>query len=221
MDIRQSLSETCCINQQSSENNTTNFASCVLLLTLSWRTSTGLPVRTEKCGDCPSLFKSLLLNITGLLGSDVLCFGITSDTMVVRSKAETALACAPTLTQNSGCMMQRNSSFSESECLRNIMKDLAHYDAAIQSYLNSPLRSPEEETALLSPTLGIIQSLRKNCSLMPNGENDSTEEDAAQMWGNDTFSNRQEMCKMMRGFHLRTITINRAIGYISSGDHRK
>lgn len=47
------------------------------------------------------------------------------------------------------------------------------------------------------------------------------QEDAAQMWGDDTFSNRQEMCKMMRGFYARTITINRAMGYISSGDHRK
>lgn len=43
------------------------------------------------------------------------------------------------------------------------MKDLAHYTAAFQSYLNSPLRSPEQEDALLSPTLGIIQSLRKVC----------------------------------------------------------
>ncbi|XP_038549769.1 interleukin-12 subunit alpha [Micropterus salmoides] len=203
---------------------TEDFASCVLLLTLSWRTSTGLPVRTpsaEKCGDCPSLFKDLLRNLTGLLVGDVLCYGITSDTVVVRSKSETVLACAPTLNQNTGCMMQRNSSFSESECLRNIMKDLTHYTAVIQSYRSSTLISPEKEVPLLDQTLGIIQSLRMNCSLMPNGENDSAEEEAAQMWGNDTFSNRQEMCKMMRGFHVRTITINRAMGYISSGDHRK
>ncbi|XP_039640412.1 interleukin-12 subunit alpha [Perca fluviatilis] len=140
--------------------------------------------------------------------------------MEVRSKPDTALACAPSLTQNSGCMMQRNSSFNESECLMNIMEDLAHYDAAIKSYINSPLRSPEEKDAL-RPTLGIIQSLRKNCSLMPNGVSNSSEEDAAQMWGSDTFSNRQKMCKKMRGFHVRTITINRAICYISSGEHRK
>lgn len=45
------------------------------------------------------------------------------------------------------------------------MKDLAHYTAAFQSYLNSSLRSPEQEDALLSPTLRIIQSLRKVCLL--------------------------------------------------------
>ncbi|XP_029302751.1 interleukin-12 subunit alpha [Cottoperca gobio] len=201
-------------------------ASCVLLLlTLSWRTSTGLPVRTglsaEKYGDCSLLFKTLLLNISELLSNDVFCYGITANKMVVKSQTETVLACAPTLTQNSSCILQRNSSFSESECLGNIMKDLDHYAAAIQSYMNSPLRSPKEEVALLTPTLEIIKSLRKNCSLKPNEENDSSEEDAANMWGNDTFSNRQEMVKMMRGFYVRTITINRAMGYIASGDHRK
>uniref|UniRef100_A0A8C9ZVR5 Interleukin-12 subunit alpha n=1 Tax=Sander lucioperca TaxID=283035 RepID=A0A8C9ZVR5_SANLU len=182
-------------------------AGCVLMLTTLSCTSTGLPVRTvstEKCGD----FKNLLGNLRELLRlrSDVLCHGIASDTMEVRTTSDTVLACAPILTQNSSCMMQRNSSFNESKCLTNIMKDLAHYDAAIKSYINSSLRSPEEEVAL-RPTLGIIQSLMK--------------EDAAQMWGYDTFSNRQKMCKKMRGFHVRTITINRAMGYISSGEHRK
>nr|XP_046245234.1 interleukin-12 subunit alpha [Scatophagus argus] len=201
------------------------FSSCVLLLlTLSWRTSTGLPVRTlssEQCESCALLFRNLLLNATELLKSDVLCFGITSDNVEVSSKTETVLACAPILTQNSGCMMQKNPSFSESECLRNIMKDLDHYAAIFQSYISSSLRSPEQEVPLLRPTLGIIQSLRKNCSLMPNGESDSLEEEAAQMFGDDTFTNRQKMCKMMRGFYTRTITINRAMGYISSGDHRQ
>ncbi|KAK9520958.1 hypothetical protein VZT92_020812 [Zoarces viviparus] len=197
------------------------FASCVLLLTLSCRTSTGLPVRTrstEKCGDCPLLFKNLLVKATELLSSEILWYGIKADRMMV-SQAETVLACAPTLTQNSSCLTQRNSSFSESECLRNIRKDLAYYAAALQSYIVSPLRTPEEEVAL-SPTLEIIQSLQ-SCCLMLNGENDSSEEVAAQMWGDDTYSNRQKMCKMMRGFHARTITINRAMGYIASGDHRK
>ncbi|XP_028430239.1 interleukin-12 subunit alpha [Perca flavescens] len=198
-------------------------AGCVLLLiTLTWRTSTGFPLHTRSAENCVDSFKKLHGNITDLLilHSDVLCHGIDSDTMELRSKPDTALACAPILTQNSGCMMPRNSSFNESECLTNIMEDLAHYDAAIKSYINSPLRSPKEELAL-RPTLEIIQSLMKNCSLMSNGLSNSSEEDAAQMWGSDTFSNRQKMCKKMRGFHVRTITMNRAIGYISSGEHRK
>ncbi|XP_041668761.1 interleukin-12 subunit alpha [Cheilinus undulatus] len=201
------------------------FSSCVLLLlTLNTHTATGHPLpelSKERCSDCSVLFKNLLLNITQLLNSDALCFGIPSNEIVVRSITDTLLACTPNLIQNPHCMMQRNATFNETECLSNIMKDLAHYAAVIQSYLSSSLRSPEEEVPLLSPTLGIIQSLRKSCSLMPDEEKDSSEEEVAQLWGDDSYRNRQEMCKMMRGFYVRTITINRAVGYIASGEHRK
>ncbi|KAI3353724.1 hypothetical protein L3Q82_004959 [Scortum barcoo] len=194
--------------------NISNFyvASCALmmLLTLNWRTSTALPVCTlsaERCRDCAAHFKRLLLNVAQLPNNEDLCFSIYSDKMVVKSNTETVEACAPTLTQ---C-----------ECLKNIMKDMAHYAAAINSYIKTDLRSPVKEVALLKQTLDIIKDLRKNCSLVPDGGNDSSEVEAAQMWGDNTFNNRQEMCKMMRGFHIRTITINRAMGYISSGDHRQ
>ncbi|XP_074536380.1 interleukin-12 subunit alpha [Halichoeres trimaculatus] len=200
------------------------FSNCVLLLlTLSSRTSTGLPVRalgSEKSKDCSLQFRALLLNVTQLLSNDVLCYGIPTDKMVVKSKSDTAMACAPNLAQKPGCMIQRNSTFSESECMSNIMKDLAHYSAAIKSYLNSALRNKEEEEELLRPTLGMIQSLRKNCSLMPDEDEDPSEAEAAQLWRGTSFSNRKEMCKMMRGFYVRTITINRAMGYIASGDHK-
>ncbi|XP_024910880.1 interleukin-12 subunit alpha [Cynoglossus semilaevis] len=191
------------------------------LLTLCPSATSALPLRAgdSGCAQCSLLFRNLLLNVTDLLQSDNLCFGITSDKAVVKSQTETLLTCTPPLTQNSSCNLQRNVSFSERDCLRNIMKDLLYYEAAIKSYIHSPLRSPEEEVALLSPTLGVIESL-KNCSLLKS-EDIKYSEDVAQMWGSDTYTNRQEMCKMMRGFYVRAITINRAMGYISSGEHRK
>ncbi|KAI4815662.1 hypothetical protein KUCAC02_005799 [Chaenocephalus aceratus] len=188
-------------------------ASCLilLLLSLSWRTSTALPVRTglsgEKCADSSLLFEKLLQNITGLLKDRELFHRIDTDAAVVISQAETVLACAPTLTQ--------------SECLGNIMKDLAYYSAVIQSYTNSNLRLPETEVPLLNSTLEIIRSLRKSCSLTPNVENNIPEDVGAPKWENSSYENRQQMFKMMKGFQVRTITINRALGYISSGDHRK
>ncbi|XP_047450701.1 interleukin-12 subunit alpha, partial [Mugil cephalus] len=197
-----------------------DFVSCVLLLTLNWRTSTGIPVPAptqENREECSSLLKNLVKDLPELLNNSVLCFGITSDKVDLLSN-ETVLACAPN--ENSSCMMQRTSSFSESDCLRNIMRDFAYYDAAIQSYLKTPLRSPKEETELLKPTLETIQSLRK-CSPKPNEESESSEEEVDQNWGEDSFGNRHRMCKIMRGFHVRTITINRAMGYIYSGDYRK
>ncbi|KAM4742067.1 interleukin-12 subunit alpha [Anableps anableps] len=158
------------------------FSSCatllLLLLALNWRTSTGLPVplSADNTAHCPTLFKSLLLNVTDLLKS------------------------------NSSCMMLINSSFSENECVMNIMRDLAYYDTAIETYLKSPLHRPEKEIPLLRLTLGIIKDLRMG---------------GVSLWNNSSYINRQKMCKMMRGFHVRAITINRAMGYISSGDHRK
>uniref|UniRef100_A0A3Q3JAK7 Interleukin-12 subunit alpha n=1 Tax=Monopterus albus TaxID=43700 RepID=A0A3Q3JAK7_MONAL len=194
----------------------------LLLLTLGWRASTGVPVpdlSTEKCEQCSLLFRSLLLNFTDLLNSSV-CFGITSNKVVLKSKAQTLLTCTPTLSQVTSVMMSSLSHLSwQSECLRNIMKDLAHYDTVIQSYIKSSLRNPEEEVPPLNQTLGIIQSLRKNCAMMTNGEDDS--EVTVPVWGSESFINRQDMCNMLRGFYVRTITINRAMGYISSGDHRK
>lgn len=203
-----------------------DFASCalLLLLTLNWPTSTGLPVRASgscDCTDCPSLFKDLLGKVTELLDHDDVCHGTASGKALVRSDSETALTCVPNLIQGSGCTVLRNTSFSESECLRNIVKDLVHYAAVFESYLSSSLRSPSEEAPPLRRVLETIQSLRKNCSLMPNGEREPSEENFSQMWGDDTFSNRQEMCKMIRGFHGRTITINRAMSYICSGNTRK
>ncbi|XP_054650825.1 interleukin-12 subunit alpha [Dunckerocampus dactyliophorus] len=199
--------------------------SCLLLTsTLNWRTSTSLPVRNlsaQECATCSTLFRRLLVNITGLLSSDVLCYGVASERVTMSGSADTLRACAPVMQQNSGCMVQRNSSFSEGECLMNIMRDVLHYHSVIQSYLKSALRSPEEESALLRPTLELIQNLKKNCSLISNGGEDLAEENASPRWGDNTFTNRLEMCKMMRGFYVRAITINRAMGYISSGDHRK
>ncbi|XP_029026802.1 interleukin-12 subunit alpha [Betta splendens] len=204
-----------------------HFTRCALLLllltTLNWRTSTAGPVlapalSAEKCAQCSSLFGNLLINITTLLKSGDICYAIPSDAVLIHN-AETLQACAPTVTQQSGCMMQRDSPFSESECMKNIMKDLSHYDAAIESYLTQPRRNAVNETELLRSTQEMIKSLMKHCSL--DGGSGSSEWDAAPLWGNNTFDNRQVMCKMMKGFHIRAITINRAMGYISSGDHRK
>ncbi|XP_032446287.1 interleukin-12 subunit alpha [Xiphophorus hellerii] len=206
------------------------FSSCaalpLMLMLLNWRTSTGLPLppSANNSAQCASLFRNLLLSVTEVLKSEDLCSNlIKSNEMPIRS-SETVRACSPASTQNSGCGMLSNSSFnssfSENECVMNIMRDLAFYHTAIETYLKSPLHRPETEIPLLSPTLGILRDLRKNCSSMETGERNPSE-DAPGRWGNASYVNRQKMCKMMRGFHVRAVTINRAVGYISSGDHRK
>uniref|UniRef100_A0A3B3HYG0 Interleukin-12 subunit alpha n=1 Tax=Oryzias latipes TaxID=8090 RepID=A0A3B3HYG0_ORYLA len=197
-----------------------NIYFCALLLTWSWRTSSAVPVRAPGAGSfqqCGALFKDLLNSTRGNFIDD-LCHGMIPFSDVTLRSAETIYACAPNPTESSSCSVQRNSSFSESECMRNIMKDLAYYDAAMQSYLKSDLSRPEIEIPPLNHTLTIIQNLRRDCSLTANGEINSLE---VNLWPNTSFRNRQKMCKMMKGLHVRSITINRALGYISSGDHRK
>lgn len=49
------------------------------------------------------------------------------------------------------------------ECMKNIMKDLAHYNTVIQSYCNLSLRKPDKEVPLLNSTLAIIKNLREVC----------------------------------------------------------
>ncbi|KAF7218510.1 putative LOC107380562-like protein [Nothobranchius furzeri] len=262
-----------------------NFASCVLMLTLNWRTSTGLPLPSPSTNEdvfCTSLFKTLLTSITDLLKTqEELCHSLITSNEVTVPSVKTVQSCTPTMTRNSSCMMPSDLSFSErnfhlsflppvaqSDCRRNIMKDLAYYGAAIHSYLQSPLHMPEKEAPPLNSILRVIQTLRTSCSSTANRGTDSSEVffsapllvlvpllhlflwsltlklicfegsfgvkptthsvtgcafqvEASGLWQGDSFTNRQKMCKMMRGFHVRTITINRAMGYISSGDHRK
>uniref|UniRef100_A0A8C8DRM9 Interleukin-12 subunit alpha n=1 Tax=Oryzias sinensis TaxID=183150 RepID=A0A8C8DRM9_9TELE len=205
-------------------NNLVNlrfFFSCALLLTWSWRTSSAMPVRAPGAGSfqqCGALFKDLLISTRGNFIDD-LCHGMIPFSDVTLRSAETIYACAPNPTESSSCSVQRNSSFSESECMRNIMKDLAYYDAAMQSYLKSDLSRPEIEIPPLNHTLTIIQNLRR-VSLF-GSLIDTESESSGNLWANTSFRNRQKMCKMMKGLHMRSITINRALGYISSGDHRK
>ncbi|XP_061734128.1 interleukin-12 subunit alpha isoform X2 [Nerophis ophidion] len=115
--------------------------SCLLLTsTLQWRTCTSLPARHPSAPNsdaCPALFRSLLLNITELVKSEILWHGITSETDAVSSPSDTVRACAPNIQLNSSCMINRNSSFSKSECLLNMKKDLLHYQPS-----SSPTSSP-------------------------------------------------------------------------------
>uniref|UniRef100_A0A667YE77 Interleukin 12A n=1 Tax=Myripristis murdjan TaxID=586833 RepID=A0A667YE77_9TELE len=183
------------------------FLTCALMLAVCWRTSTGSPVPTatslsaDKCGECSELSKALLRKITELLNNDLFTGVRRNAHPVVDRKGETALVCAPSLAQVSNMIYSRNT------CLENIMKDLTHYAAVLKSYKQI---SPKTEAALLDPTLKIIQSLLEVCLC----------ENIAQMWEGNRFDQRWKMYRVMKGFHIRTITINRAMGYISSGDHR-
>ncbi|XP_072313062.1 interleukin-12 subunit alpha [Eucyclogobius newberryi] len=191
-----------------------DFAVCALLLTWNCRTSEARPLR--QCGQCAALFKTLLLDVSGLLKNEVLWHGIRSDRILPTSSSDTVLACAPAL-RLPMCRIQRNGSYSQNECFKNIEKDLTHYEAIISSYIRLELRSPDEEMPPLTQTLQIIQNLLKSCPFTSTEK--SSVKDASR-WEDSSYSNRGRMLEMMRAFHIRTITFNRAVGYIASGEHK-
>ncbi|XP_077578295.1 interleukin-12 subunit alpha [Stigmatopora nigra] len=201
--------------------------SCLLLSsTLHWNKVMTMPVHNhlsvEEYSKCSPIFRNLLTNINGLLSkNDIMCYGNPLKNTNVSSSADTAQACAPNTRQSSTCMAQRKTRFNETECVKSIMKDVTYYDALIQSYLQVEHRSAKEEE-LLNSTLKIILNL-KTCftGLRVTKSLNSEEEGVPHMWENDSFKDRIAMCEMMRGFQIRAITINRALGYISSGDHLK
>lgn len=80
------------------------------------------------------------------------------------------------------------------------------------------LFSPHKKKKKITTASG-VKLLGNCCALTPSPS--AFQDITPKTWGKETFRNRQEMCKIMRGFYTRTITINRAMGYIASGEHRK
>ncbi|XP_020784138.1 interleukin-12 subunit alpha [Boleophthalmus pectinirostris] len=200
------------------------FTGCLLLLMRNYRISVAHPVRTDGTRDsdqCATLFRSLLLDVSGLLKNDVLWHGVISDRIHPTNFSDTVLACAPEpLKESTMCRTQRSGSFNKNECWKNIVKDLTHYEAMISSYIKlENLRRPQEEVPPLEKTVQIIQNLLKSCPCTST-KDASVEEDVSRLWTRDSYSNRQQMLMMMRAFHIRTITFNRAVGHMASGKHK-
>ncbi|XP_020357997.1 interleukin-12 subunit alpha [Oncorhynchus kisutch] len=193
------------------------FTSCMLLLALFCQVSMGTPVRTprsldtEKCGQCADLSRELVKNVRKLLDNENLFGGLncSEQRVEVNSKTQTVLACEPNTDRNTRCSGQRNTTFSESACLRNIRADLGHYAASLQAYKQADLSSTVQDT----------KNLLNNC---PSTQGDPSSHVAdAKLTSGNSVDQRVHLCKLLKGFHLRVITISRAMGYISAGDHRK
>ncbi|XP_070412205.1 interleukin-12 subunit alpha [Nothobranchius furzeri] len=140
--------------------------------------------------------RALLRNITSALTQAELFSGIdcTRQNMEVNLNTDTPSVCSP---KDSNCSRSTKSDFDQASCLTNIGNDLTHYYTFLYA-------QPDPDHVLGS---SVLQSLRE---LMEAAADHSS-----------TYSERLNLCKVMRGFHVRTITINRAIGYMNSGDHQR
>ncbi|RXN10876.1 interleukin-12 subunit alpha-like protein [Labeo rohita] len=126
----------------------------------------------------------------------------------------TASVCQPSTSDEESCSSHRGAqSFSETECLKNIRADLCYYDVMLNSYKPSETLLNPVKTA----TKNLLNCLNENCE----AEDVSSEFPQWQIWSGSSFDDRLSLCKALKGFHIRAITVNRALGYVASGDHRK
>ncbi|KAL7386559.1 hypothetical protein ABVT39_010184 [Epinephelus coioides] len=144
---------------------------------------------------CVLYAHTLLQNITDTLTQNNLFSGIdcTKQSVELNMETNTPSVCAP---QKSTCSGIINSQFDQDSCLTNIGEDLHHFYKF--------LAAQPDPDSLLAPT--VLLSLRE---LMEAADRPST------------YDERLSLCKVLKGFHVRSITINRAIAYLNSGEHTK
>ncbi|XP_051719746.1 interleukin-12 subunit alpha [Ctenopharyngodon idella] len=180
----------------------------------------GSPVpQNTRQGSCTSAARSLLSNLShimekeGKMKHQDLFAGFNCTDLEARMipYTHTASVCQPIATDNTSCSNSRSSSFSETECLRNISGDLHYYDLLLNSYQPSV------------SDLGPVMTATKDLMLCLKANGDAAEGEFPQwvVWSGSSFDDRLSLCKTLKGFHVRAITMNRALAYIASGDHRK
>ncbi|XP_076149346.1 interleukin-12 subunit alpha-like [Alosa pseudoharengus] len=182
----------------------------VLLATLIWH-STGSPVFEPiqpvnlNANTCVSLANSLFSNVTGALAVDELFKGMncTEQSMELNVRTQTLAVCAP---QNTTCSGHKFT-FDREACLLNILKDLRFYRTALMSH-------PRYDLILGPMVLKSITHFMQDCFSLPF----AAQTPMVSTHPDNTFDERLRLCRTLRGFRTRTITISRVIRYILNKD---
>ncbi|XP_069574450.1 interleukin-12 subunit alpha isoform X1 [Brachyistius frenatus] len=195
-----------------------DFTPALLVLVLTcpvWQVSQSLPVmgKGPMTDSCVLYAQTLLQNITDVLTQNNLSSGIdcTKQNMELNMETRTPSVCAPRGSTCSGIPIASELN-QESVCLTNIGKDLRHYYKF--------LAAQPDPDSLLGPTvLFSLRELMENCfsSFLPT---DMAFKEAAADRAS-TYDERLRLCKVLKGFQVRSITINRAISYMNSGGYAK
>ncbi|KAM8850608.1 interleukin-12 subunit alpha-like [Spinachia spinachia] len=181
------------------------FTAALLLLMLTCpRVSQSVPVMSKG-----PLKESCVLNAKTLLQSikDTLAKIKEQDCNVQLNMAtNTSSACAP---KESKCSGMVKTEFDQESCLTNIGEDLHHY----YQFLAAQTDSSHAPNVLLT-----LRELMENCFpwSLPIGVSKG-----AAAKDENAFDRRLRFCKVLTGFQVRCITMNRAIAYMNSGEHTK
>ncbi|XP_072525481.1 interleukin-12 subunit alpha [Salminus brasiliensis] len=175
---------------------------------------------------CTIHAKSLLVSLKSVVeaaleerrGSDDLFHGFNCTELpaTVAPGSQTVSVCQPS--QHVTCSGKSSSTFREPECLKHIRGDLQYYHVMLKTYVKSlASKQKSQSIAELTSITDSIQTLQENCPLLAKSE-----ERPITAWESTTpFDDRMDLCKQLKGFHIRAVTINRALGYISVGEYKK
>ncbi|XP_068197079.1 interleukin-12 subunit alpha [Antennarius striatus] len=174
-----------------------------------WRVSQSLPVKVKGQGQatdtCVLYAHALLKNITNVLSQEDLYSGIncTKQGIALNTDTNTPSACAPKGSSCSGIIL---SLFDQESCLKNITEDLRHYYRFLAA-------QPDPDS--LRSVLSTLRELMEKCFTLSLPTDLSMDKASADR----TYNDRLRLCKVLKGFQVRTITINRVLAYMNSGEH--
>ncbi|XP_076838373.1 interleukin-12 subunit alpha [Brachyhypopomus gauderio] len=206
---------------------------CITMLALMCGVTMGTPVRTSRdpssvpdVKTCTPHARTLLTTLKNILNktqektaaTSTLFHGFNCTDLgaEVIPNERTVAVCQPY--EDATCSDQRTHSFSETECLKSIGEDLRHHHSNLDNYVKS-LDPKFNSATQLEPIMKSIRDLQQNCPVLLTGEmEEPTTNNLARV---DSFEARKSLCKQLQGFHLRVITINRALGYIGAGEYKK
>uniref|UniRef100_A0A3B4AMY8 Interleukin-12 subunit alpha n=1 Tax=Periophthalmus magnuspinnatus TaxID=409849 RepID=A0A3B4AMY8_9GOBI len=172
-------------------------ASMLVLLSI-WHGGFALPVKTTEpvTNTCVLYARALLDNIKdkNLFKG----FNCTQQSVDLNTETDTVYACAPHV---------------RSLC----SKIFSHHKTYLHHYYKVLSAHPDPDMFLRSTVLVRLRELMMSCfsRTLPGDLNKMPSESSS------SYDDRLNLCKKLKGFHIRTITINRALEYIHSGDHNK
>uniref|UniRef100_A0A8C2ZYF6 Interleukin-12 subunit alpha n=1 Tax=Cyclopterus lumpus TaxID=8103 RepID=A0A8C2ZYF6_CYCLU len=190
-----------------------NFTPALLLLVLTCaQVSQSVPVMSKGplTESCVLHAQALLQNITETLTQNQLFTGIdcTKESVELNMETKTPSVCAP---KESTCAGVVKATFDQESCLTNIGEDLHHY----YNFLDA---QPNPDNRLALTVLFNICS-QQNC--FPRSlPTDLVSKEAATVRPSP-YDERLHLCKVLKGFQVRSVTINRALAYMNSGEHTK
>uniref|UniRef100_A0A8C6TZY2 Zmp:0000001127 n=1 Tax=Neogobius melanostomus TaxID=47308 RepID=A0A8C6TZY2_9GOBI len=194
--IKHLLKPICCLQDSVSTSHFDQLYSVSLLVLFSlWHGGLTVPVPSkEYLSDmCVSYAKALLDNITDNLLKGIDC---TKQSVELNTKTDTPSVCSP---HGTNCSGLSESQFNQKQCEQNIGEDLRYYYTFLSAH-------PDPDRSLSSTVLlSIVMSETYFKYLMVTRRS--------------SYNERLSLCKELKGFQIRSITINRALGYMRSVEH--